>query len=1176
MSGDYTRKTFDPRKQYVGVLMQQGRVQLDADWNEEQSIRQYRDETEARDVIGGCGAPLAGGGFALSSTVDGRDLIISPGRMYVDGILCELRPLPVPASLVASSSNQVQLESLYVDGYPLASGHWIELFASQENLLSSPASGTLLRIDEIDEENVRITIEGTLPDFSSPATDLRLRRVTTFLTQLDFPNPGIDGIAGSPLVPIASPPGDLALPAGVYLAYLDVWHREVTALDDPLIREVALGGPDTSTRLKTTCQVRLLSVAVSSPSAVACVTEFPEWEELILPSSGRLNARTRAPSPEEDPCQLAPSAGYRLLENQLYRVEIQDGGDRTQATFKWSRDNGSVETQIVEIDPADGRRVSVSTVGKDEVLGFQPGHWVEIIDDEAELKGNPHPLVQIDEVSPGEKLITLTTDISAHRGTARKLRRWDQGSSVNADGVISLTAGDAANEGWVELEGGIQIQFDEGTYRSGDFWLIPARTVTGEIEWPPFQTPNSHPIPQPPFGIHHHYCRLALIEVAADASLTIHDCRCRFPSLNQLQALHYVSGDGQEVMPTLPSTADAVVSLPQPLVVGIVNPQCREYPAMVRFTIIKGSGQLRSTDGALSGTQIELPASDDGIVECLWDLGADLTSDARREQNLPSQQVEARLLDETDEPIHLPIRFNANLSLAEQVAYDPQGCPNLDGDNTVQRAVAKLADIVSIAHQAGDGQVAVPGDWLANRIEVRVSNQCGALPAGLQVQFTPDAGGEVSADSPPTGSPSVTVDVGTDGIAGCFWRLNPATSQPSQQLTATLLNFPEDTLQGAAFVVITGNHSLSGTDPGMHVQQLRLNAGVELVNDTDVTADQLASGIQVICDTDIDQNSVRGKPVCFVTLELPYPFNSADFQLWGGGAPVFAFQPLVLGADTNSDNNVIFWTPQTQTQNWLRQQLFPTMAEFRRGDRVLARLTVQGNFIWSSRDPNLYLDGDVFGIRNPGTTNTSLRFDSGDDRRGGNLEMWFWLVATRNAPPTITPIADITILANQTQVVSFQVNDDETPAEQLAVSAVSSPPVLFLSLGSSGTNRTLTLVPATGQIGTARVTLTVTDSAGASQTTSFSVQVVPIVGVPTDPTVPTVPTVPGGPTVPTVPVPTTPTGPGVPTFPTGLALDETPAEAGRESKASPKRPRAKPKRKRSDQAKDDASGTAAE
>jgi hypothetical protein len=45
---------------------------------------------------------------------------------------------------------------------------------------------------------------------------------------------------------------------GFYLAYLDVWQRHITALEDEGIREVALNGPDTATRTRTVWQVKLL------------------------------------------------------------------------------------------------------------------------------------------------------------------------------------------------------------------------------------------------------------------------------------------------------------------------------------------------------------------------------------------------------------------------------------------------------------------------------------------------------------------------------------------------------------------------------------------------------------------------------------------------------------------------------------------------------------------------------------------------------------------------------------------------------------------------------------------------------------------------------------------------------------------------------------------------------
>ena len=68
------------------------------------------------------------------------------------------------------------------------------------------------------------------------------------------------------------------------------------------------------------------------------------------------------------------------------------------------------------------------------------------------------------------------------------------------------------------------------------------------------------------------------------------------------------------------------------------------------------------------------------------------------------------------------------------------------------------------------------------------------------------------------------------------------------------------------------------------------------------------------------------------------------------------------------------------------------------GNRVLAHLTLKGNFIWAQRDPSLYLDGEVFGFLQDGGATTDIRLPSGNGRRGGDFEMWFWLVASP-APP---------------------------------------------------------------------------------------------------------------------------------------------------------------------------------
>ena len=57
MKGDFTRNTFDPAKHYSRVLSQQGRVQLDADANEQAAILLHYLQTLAADLIGPAGGP---------------------------------------------------------------------------------------------------------------------------------------------------------------------------------------------------------------------------------------------------------------------------------------------------------------------------------------------------------------------------------------------------------------------------------------------------------------------------------------------------------------------------------------------------------------------------------------------------------------------------------------------------------------------------------------------------------------------------------------------------------------------------------------------------------------------------------------------------------------------------------------------------------------------------------------------------------------------------------------------------------------------------------------------------------------------------------------------------------------------------------------------------------------
>src|SRR4051794_37732303 len=103
--------------------MQQGRVQLDADWNEQSDIGTYLDETTRIDVIGRCGAPVDNAGFGLAVTPDGTDLTLSPGRLYVEGVLCELESTPV--AVTSNDANGARVAAVKADGRELVANEWV-------------------------------------------------------------------------------------------------------------------------------------------------------------------------------------------------------------------------------------------------------------------------------------------------------------------------------------------------------------------------------------------------------------------------------------------------------------------------------------------------------------------------------------------------------------------------------------------------------------------------------------------------------------------------------------------------------------------------------------------------------------------------------------------------------------------------------------------------------------------------------------------------------------------------------------------------------------------------------------------------------------------------------------------------------------------------------------------
>jgi hypothetical protein len=571
MKSDISRNTFDSRKHYSQVVMQQGRVQLDADWNEQQDILLHHIETQTGDMIGPGGVSADTNGFAVTYTPDHSDLIISPGYIYVDGILCELEAeRAIPVQSVVKGRIKVNLAD--VDNPPLnqdelgklrnadeqvscpfKKDHWVELIDKNGQRLfdkNGRPSGFIKATNvEVDREKQVVFLSTGWSNLNQGRDVFKVRPIMTYLTQPNYPKP-IPHIA------------DLLTPENtnnkylVFLAYLDVQQRQITALDDPGIREVALGGADTTQRIQTFWKVKLMPIEIDRHT----ITEAGELVDKIKEDTGNLSQNkrkelerllriltfvppisrwivpnpsyTEKPNPGRLSVRLASTndsdAGiYHGLENQLYRVEIDQevSKDNPTPTFKWARNNAS---SLVEANVNKGA-VTIPGGGQGSLLGLKVGQYVELLDEQSELLDVPGHLAKISQVNDITGQLTLDPTPPENLQVS-KLRLWDGTGNIDGSKGTNTT-----KDGWIILENGIEIQFTSDTeanaysYKSGDYWLIAARTATGNIDWP-------HTAPQPPHGIEHHFARLACLLQTKSLPL-VQDCRKHFFPLTT-DALH--------------------------------------------------------------------------------------------------------------------------------------------------------------------------------------------------------------------------------------------------------------------------------------------------------------------------------------------------------------------------------------------------------------------------------------------------------------------------------------------------------------------------------------------------------------------------------------------------------------------------------------------------------------
>jgi hypothetical protein len=129
----------------------------------------------------------------------------------------------------------------------------------------------------------------------------------------------------------------------------------------------------------------------------------------------------------------------------------------------------------------------------------------------------------------------------------------------------------------------------------------------------------------------------------------------------------------------------------------------------------------------------------------------------------------------------------------------------------------------------------------------------------------------------------------------------------------------------------------------------------------------------------------------------------------------------------------------------------------------------------------------------PYTATIDAALDADGNDGGGVSDTYTF----ETAAPTIASIADTTIAEDQsTGPRPFTVSGGTTAASDLIVSASSDTPTLVpndsLTLGGSGTTRTITATPRADSNGTAVISVTVEDSTGRQDSTAFELTVEPV------------------------------------------------------------------------------------
>ena len=354
--------------------------------------------------------------------------------------------------------------------------------------------------------------------------------------------------------------------------FLHLCEQEVGAIEDSDLKDVALGGPDTTQRLRLMRRVKRMEVSATD-CASALEQAEKEWDgqgfafdpkTMRLVPQATLQVSFAQSEIKSDPCDPVATGGYLGAENQLIRVQISDSGNGSggPATLLWGYDNASFIYRVT-VYP-DGKTLQLNSSPVDAFHIPRPGQIVEILRTATVLACDPDQtnpqhssnIVRCVAEATGEvRQLTGGYDLSARTvsfdvalpreyvndSTPVFLRIWQAQLPFNPAGdTVELTdpVGQGAATGPVTTGLKVAIEPTGQALPVGAYWLIAVRPSTPQAVYPECLLIA----PQPPDGPRQWACSLAVLDWTkafagsppAGNQVAVQDCREKFDNLVDL------------------------------------------------------------------------------------------------------------------------------------------------------------------------------------------------------------------------------------------------------------------------------------------------------------------------------------------------------------------------------------------------------------------------------------------------------------------------------------------------------------------------------------------------------------------------------------------------------------------------------------------------------------------